>query len=119
MDSWLQPLRSDEATRPAGSSWLHQDLFVERSRDSDDPHVDEQPDGAWIHAWCHRDDLVRASSSDPDEIDIAEMSGSRLRDWLRTSGRSDVGVLLHPDGVDEQVVLRPQAQPIQRVALET
>lgn len=80
--------------------------------------IDTRPTGArWVHTYPTRELLEERSTADFDAVHCVEWTGARLRSWLRDHA-PDAGALHHADRYTETIVLRPEAQPVQRISLE-
>lgn len=122
--SWLDdPAAAPATPRSAaqGRQWLDTIWYVERSLLTDQLLVTTDSGGnPWLHAWSYRSHVIAASSSPPEEVDCAEMSGRELRRQRRHSSQSALataGILLHHDRDEDGVVaVWPAAlatQPVQ------
>lgn len=117
--AWLRRVNPAPAAPVVdAATWLQERVWVQRDLHSAELIITEGADGLWVHAWAERAHLVDASGLAEDEVDAADLRGVDLREWLRARDRVEVGVLLHPDRVQELVVLRPQITPVHRISVE-
>ncbi|MFC7344569.1 hypothetical protein [Saccharopolyspora griseoalba] len=124
--SWLQstsnrPRSNRErglATDTPVDDWLRQRLWIETDSNGEILIDTRTTVGSrWVHTYSSRDLLEARSSADFDNIHCVDWTGAQLRTWLRNHA-PDAGALYHSNPVDEVIVLRPEAQSVQRVSLE-
>lgn len=106
-----------ETTVGQSAAWLRKYMVIERDVETDQIVIEESASGRWIHAYPDRNLLITCVRGDPEEVDVVEWTGVQLRDWVRRN-EPTVGVVYHPTSIDEQIVLRPEAQPVQRMTVE-
>ncbi|MBA8827827.1 hypothetical protein FHX42_005234 [Saccharopolyspora lacisalsi] len=116
--SWLQPAPHEERAHtakrnPSDAEFARTTVFVERDLDSEKMITTTVGGSDWVYAYPSYELLERCRGFS-EELDHIMLTGRQLKQRLLAT----TGIVWRPNEIDEDVLVYPQATPVQRVVVE-